>query len=77
MYRASGPEYRCSQAVPLCFDQCLAPACRAAVEVIGLRGTAIEGVHDGFAGNGHLVNGAVAEIDHLLGMADRECTAPG
>src|SRR5438046_7358396 len=37
-----------------------------------LVGAAEVGIDDGPALNGHLVNGAIAHVDELFGMADRE-----
>ena len=58
-------------------DECLAAAAGAAVEIRPLRPLADERRNDCFCLFGRLLQAAVAEIDDLLGMPQREFPSPG
>ena len=49
----------------------LPPAVRAAMEIRALHGPAVEGGRDRLARHRHLVDGAVTEVDDLLGVPER------
>src|SRR6202047_1492392 len=51
------------------FHESLAAAVRTGCEIGVFRRVAVEGLCGGFADGGHLVNGAVTEIDDFFGMA--------
>src|SRR5215472_12961578 len=52
------------------FHESLAAAVRTGREVGVFRRVAIEGLGGSFSDGGHLVNGAVTEIDDFFGMAE-------
>src|SRR6516225_4621793 len=52
------------------FHESLAAAVRTGCEIGVLRRVAVEALCGGFADGGHLVNGAVTEIDDFFGMAE-------
>src|SRR5580704_353140 len=55
----------------LCFHQRLAPAIRAVCKIRMLRRVAVKCLDRRFAYHRHLVDGAVREVDNLLGMPKR------
>src|SRR6516225_7398802 len=55
------------------FHESLTAAVRTGCEIGVFRRVAVEGLGGGFADGGHLVNGAVTEVDDFFGMAESPC----